>query len=118
VRLCRKWKPHKKYIEGKANGDALISSLRTEPDLARGIEITNPASDKQVRAVAASLHAESGRIHLPAPGQMQYPWAKGVLDELVDFPGGTNDDQVDCLTQVVTESLGGGAGYLQRMLYG
>lgn len=46
--------------------------------------------DKLTRALPFSAHAESGRVFL-APGE----WNEAFLEEIVSFPSGKTDDQVD-----------------------
>lgn len=81
-------------VEDKANGPAIVSDLKNSiPGL---IEIP-PDGGKEARASAASPEVEAGNVHLPiSPG-----WVDEYVDELADFPSGTNDDQVDATSQAL-----------------
>lgn len=89
--LILKWpRAHSRYIEEKANGPAIIASLRTEIP---GIIPLKADVSKEARASAASPQVESGNCYLPDPSL--YPWVKDFLLEFEFFPVGENDDQVD-----------------------
>lgn len=55
----------RKLIENKANGPAIISSLRGEID---GIAAVEPEGDKVARAQSEEGTIEAGRVFLPHPG--------------------------------------------------
>jgi predicted phage terminase large subunit-like protein len=54
-----------------------------------------PQGDKQDRLAAQSAKIETGRIVLPK----EAPWLADFLLELLAFPNGRHDDQVDSLSQ-------------------
>jgi predicted phage terminase large subunit-like protein len=81
-------------VENKANGPAVISALKSKVSGMLGIE---PRGSKESRAVAMTPILESGNIHLPA----NEPWLIDFIDECAVFPRGTNDDQVDAMTQAI-----------------
>jgi predicted phage terminase large subunit-like protein len=94
---------HLKLVEDKANGSAVIQSLKEE---IVGFKEVNPEGGKVARAAAASVALESGNWYLPHP--MLYPWVgdpespadkEGFLRECILFPHGSNDDQVDAWSQ-------------------
>lgn len=87
---------HRKLVEDKANGPAVIATLKKEIG---GIIAVTPDGGKTVRAVAAQPYQESGNIWLPNPERAT--WVEDFINELADFPEGDNDDQVDMLTQAV-----------------
>lgn len=94
-RLSARWpKAHVKLVEDKANGPAVIQSLRHEIS---GIIAVNPEGGKESRAAAASPQMESGNWYLPHP--KLFPWVEEFLNECAAFPNGAHDDQVDALTQ-------------------
>lgn len=64
-----------KLVENKANGPAIISSLRDEFS---GIVAVEPEGDKVARALAEQGTLESGHVWLPHPGL----FAPGVLRQL------------------------------------
>ena len=83
-----------KLIEEKANGAAVISTLKHEIP---GIIPIIPTESKYSRAQAVANLVEAGNVHLPA----RAAWTQGLLYELAAFPNGANDDQVDALTQAL-----------------
>ena len=83
-----------KLVEDKANGPAVIQSLRHEIG---GLVEVNPEGGKIARAAAASPQLESGNWYLPHPRLM--PWVEGFIGECAAFPTGANDDQVDAWSQ-------------------
>lgn len=81
-----------KLIEDKANGSAVISVLRH--DLG-GIIGINPEGSKQARVSAVSYDIEAGNVYLPKFAA----FLPQFLEECSSFPNGTNDDQVDAMSQ-------------------
>lgn len=107
-------KAHLKLIEDKANGPAVIQSLRNE---LTGLVEVNPEGSKVGRASSVTPELEAGNWYLPHP--KVYPWvgdpanptSGGFLAESVMFPFGANDDQVDALSMICVrlqkEQIGG-----------
>lgn len=60
-------------------------------------ETLKPVTDKMARARPAQAWMQQGRILLPA----NQPWVEPFKHELLRFPGGTYDDQVDALAWLV-----------------
>lgn len=85
-----------KLIEDKANGPAIMNSLRTD---LHGLLPVQPYGNKIARARAISPLCESGNVVLPHP--QVAPWVRLLIDELAKFPKGANDDQVDSLSQAL-----------------
>ncbi|BDI33423.1 hypothetical protein CCAX7_54740 [Capsulimonas corticalis] len=85
-----------KLVEDKANGPAVISSLKKEIP---GLIPIEPEGDKVSRAHAVTPMCESGNVYLPHPAL--YPWIKVTLDRLTAFPNAAKDDDVDALTQAL-----------------
>ena len=56
-----------------------------------------PDKDKVSRVYAASPMLESGRVWLPSNKR----WADELMEELITFPHGRHDDQVDALVMAV-----------------
>lgn len=98
--LSTKWpQTAAKYVEDKANGSAIIDALQqTLP----GLIPVNPRDGKQARANAVTPLIEAGNIYLPTPALAS--WAENLLEELAVFPNGTHDDQVDALTQALSQT--------------
>ncbi|MFM7012034.1 MAG: phage terminase large subunit [Betaproteobacteria bacterium] len=95
VRFCNAWPDvTAKLIEDKANGPAIIDSLREEIS---GIIAINPTDSKMARVEAVSAQFESGNVFLPEGGE----WVHGFIEEFLMFPNAKHDDQVDCATQAL-----------------
>ena len=92
--LYRKHVPDVCIIEKKASGQSLIQDLRRS-----GLPIREyiPDKDKISRVYAASPMLESGRVWIPRKKK----WADELLTEMLQFPHGAHDDQVDALTMAV-----------------
>jgi predicted phage terminase large subunit-like protein len=94
-RLSGQWpNAHLKLVEDKANGPAVIQSLKHEIG---GLVEVNPEGGKLSRAAAASPQLESGNWYLPHP--MLKDWVDGFITECATFPSGAHDDQVDAWSQ-------------------
>lgn len=85
-----------KLVEKKANGAAVIDSLKDEIS---GIVDINPTESKIARANAITPFMEAGNVWFPHPDEQ--PWVNELITELLAFPNGANDDQVDALTQAL-----------------
>jgi predicted phage terminase large subunit-like protein len=95
----------RKFVEDKANGPAVISSLKHE---ITGIIPSKPKASKTARAEAASPFIEAGNFYIPTQRLATiHPAlvfdAEGFIDEHTAFPFGAHDDQVDGTTQYVKE---------------
>jgi predicted phage terminase large subunit-like protein len=95
---------HKHLVEKKANGAAMISSLKGQFD---DIDAVNPTASKEVRARATTATIEHGHVFLPLPEETPWMERDKFMDEFRDFPSGVHDDQVDVLTQYLNEFNGG-----------
>jgi predicted phage terminase large subunit-like protein len=56
-------------------------------------------ADKLSRAIPATVLMEAGQIYLPEGA----PWVDAFIEELLAFPHGAHDDQVDVLAYAVIE---------------
>lgn len=83
-------------IEDAGSGISLIQELRDEGQV-RPIAI-KPDRDKISRLEGQSAVIEAGRVFLPAKA----PWLDEFLAEVLAFPYGRFDDQVDSLSQFLT----------------
>lgn len=93
------------YIEPKASGISTIQQLKTET-LSNGsklnvMESEAPKEDKVTRAKAVSAIVESGRVYL----LKNAPWVEDFLQEVKSFPNSAHDDDVDCLTAILSREL-------------
>jgi predicted phage terminase large subunit-like protein len=89
-----------KLVEDKANGPAVISTLKTKIP---GLIAVEPRGSKEARASAVSPSIEAGNVFLPAPSLA--PWVNDFIEECAAFPRGANDDQVDAMTQALDRML-------------
>jgi predicted phage terminase large subunit-like protein len=89
-----RWKPDAVLIEDKGSGTSLIQDLRADRVHAIAIK---PEGDKVVRMSACSARIEAGSVFLPRNA----PWLGEFKAELLAFPHGTHDDQVDALSQLI-----------------
>ena len=83
-----------KLIEDKANGPAIIDTLKNKIP---GLIPVEPDGSKVARAHATSALWMAGNVLIPANA----PWRPDYVSELVQFPAGGNDDQVDGSTQAL-----------------
>lgn len=83
-------------VEDKANGPAIISTLRNEIG---GLIPVEPEGDKTARLRAVSPQAESGNVYLPHPAIA--PWVWDFIEELAAAPKGEYDDQADAFSQAL-----------------
>ena len=91
-----------KIIEDKANGPAVIASLRKRVS---GIVPEEPQGSKEARARAVSPLVEAKNVWLPAAALPGSAWVGGFIEECAGFPTATNDDQVDAFTQGLNRLL-------------
>lgn len=100
VKFADKWpQVRRKLVEDKANGPAIISTLKKHIS---GIVPITPKESKEARAFAVTTLFEAGNVFLP-PVDM-YPWVKSeLLPELLSFPAAAHDDMVDSLTQALSD---------------
>ena len=101
--MAKRWpKATTKLIEDKANGSAIIETLRSKVS---GILPVNPAGGKVARVAAASPYIEAGNVWLP----MHAPWRNTFVGEACSFPNAPHDDGIDMLSYLILR-LGGRIG--------
>lgn len=99
--LAAKWpQATLKLVEDKANGTAVINSLRRQVS---GLIPVEPDGSKEARARAVTPFVEAGSIWLPAPEIA--PWVGEFIDEHAGFPNASHDDQVDACSQAINRML-------------
>ena len=81
-------------IENKGSGQSLLQDLRSQRIHAISME---PEGDKILRMSAQTAPIEAGAIHLPKSA----PWLETFKQELLAFPAGRHDDQVDAFSQAL-----------------
>lgn len=107
-----KWpKAIAKLIEDAANGPAVFSALKNRIP---GIVLVKPGGGKEARANAVSPILEAGNFYLPHPEMV--PWAGALEANLLAFPSGSVDDDVDAVTHgLVRLHLSDSERYVQAM---
>ena len=91
----------RKLIEDKANGTAVINTLKKHIS---GIVAITPKESKVARASATSTLWEAHNIYIP--DKIKNRWVElEYEDELLKFPGGLHDDQVDCTSQALNDLM-------------
>ena len=88
----------RKLIEDKANGPAIMDSLKAEIS---GMIPVEPDGSKIARAHAITAEWEAGNVWLPHPDIA--PWITEWIDEVTTFPAAANDDRVDAMTQALRD---------------
>lgn len=90
---AKQWEPQAILIEDKASGQQLLQDMRRETALP--VIRVNPKNDKVTRFAAISAMIEAGKVFLPERAR----WLADFEREIMDFPNGNHDDQVDALSQ-------------------
>lgn len=88
------------YIEDKANGSAIMNTIRSSIS---GIIPVVPKGDKVTRANVVVPFFEAGNIYVPHPSWQ--PWVKTMLEEWIQFPYRLHDDEVDSMTQALSQEV-------------
>lgn len=115
--MVRKWpQATAKLVEDKANGTAIIDTLKSK---ITGIIAITPTESKYARANAVAPVIEAGNVLLPSAEIAMFD-PEGLIDEAAAFPHDSHDDQVDATSQALARLLLDGSGamawiaYLQR----
>lgn len=82
------------YIEDKANGSAIIQTLRNE---ILGIMPVTPDASKESRVQAVSFTIEAGNVYLPRDKKITWEF----VDQCSSFPNGKHDDMVDSMSMAI-----------------
>ena len=100
VAASQKWpRVTRKLVEDKANGSAIISTLKRKVS---GIIPITPKESKEARASAVTTLWEAKNVFLPPKDR--FPWVeKEFVPELLEFPAGAHDDCVDSMSQALTD---------------
>ena len=91
VALAGQWQVDLVIVEDTSSGMGLIQMLREQSRL--DVVGRKPDTDKETRMCRQQGRFEAGRILLPNDA----PWLAEFENELLAFPGGRYDDQVDAL---------------------
>ncbi len=82
-------------IEDAGSGSSLLQDIR-DPDIPRPIPV-KPHNDKVMRMSAETPQIEAGQVFIPEAA----PWLSDFQAEVMQFPYGRHDDQVDSLSQAL-----------------
>ncbi len=114
--MAAKWpQATAKYVEDKANGTAVLSTLKSKIP---GLVAVSPTDSKYGRATAVAPFLEAGNVHVPDPDVALFDPA-GLIDEAAGFPNAAHDDQVDTATQALQRLLLGfhtGASFMDELV--
>lgn len=91
---ARHWSANTLLIENKGSGQSLIQEMRRTPGAPQPIAI-GVHKDKATRLSAVSSMIEQGQVFLPKTAA----WLDDFRSELLQFPNGRHDDQVDSMSQ-------------------
>jgi predicted phage terminase large subunit-like protein len=91
---ARQWCATSVLIESKVSGISLIQDLRKSPGGVQPISIS-VHKDKASRLATVSAMIEARQVFLPKAA----PWLDDFRSELLQFPHGRYDDQVDSMSQ-------------------
>jgi predicted phage terminase large subunit-like protein len=86
------------YVEDTANGAPLVQELKRETTLP--IRALKVSSSKVARFEAITGVLEAKRVQFPD----EAPWLSDFLREILAFPNGRHDDQVDAFTHVLEQA--------------
>lgn len=94
IALHERWRPLATLVEDKGSGTSLLQELR-----ATGLPAIpfQPSGDKVMRMHAQSVRFEAQSVYLPRAA----PWLDELVAELLSFPVGRHDDQVDSISQAL-----------------
>jgi len=109
LRAVKDYRITRILIEDKANGPAIIDTLKAKIP---GIIAINPRGGKESRAMAIEPDVESGGVLLPEGAH----WNEAFIEELAQFPNGANDDRVDALSQMLIYLLKSNSVHRASML--
>ena len=94
LRMSARWPQTSRiYVEKKANGAALLNTLRKRASLIKPVE---PQGSKEVRALAVQPTVDEGNVAI-----LDTVLDQKMLQEFRDFPFGKHDDDVDAFTQAI-----------------
>ena len=92
----------RKLMEDKANGPAIMQILKRKVP---GMIPVQVEADKPARARAAVPYMAGGNVYFPHP--LVFPWVLPMIQELLDFPFGKYDDDVDSFSQYIQQIVVG-----------
>ena len=97
ARMHQKWQCNGSAVELAANGHAIVDSLQTAIPAVYGVKVGN--NGKIARTRASSPQIQAGNVLLPKHER----WSAEVVEEHAAFPLGKHDDQVDAMSQGLSQ---------------
>ena len=94
IEAHRLWRPTRVLVEDTGVGTSLIHELREARIDAIAV---NATQGKEHRASGQTAKFEAKRVWFPKSA----PWLPALMTELLAFPGGHHDDQVDSIVQML-----------------
>jgi predicted phage terminase large subunit-like protein len=96
------WQPDSVIVEAKASGQPLIDEMRRSGIFVQDFS-PGKGQDKIARLNAVSDMFSAGQVWFP-----ETQWATEVVEELLAFPAGEHDDDVDACTLALRRARSGG----------
>jgi predicted phage terminase large subunit-like protein len=96
------WKPESVVVEAKASGHPLIDEMRRSGIFVQDYS-PGKGQDKIARLNAVSDMFSSGHVWFP-----ETAWASATVEEILAFPSGEHDDEVDAMTLALMRIRKGG----------
>ena len=96
------WQPDSVIVEAKASGQPLIDEMRRSGIFVQDFS-PGKGQDKIARLNSVSDLFASGHVWFPETG-----WAAATVEEILAFPSGEHDDEVDTMTLALARVRNGG----------
>ena len=96
------WQPDSVVVEAKASGQPLIDEMRRSGIFVQDFS-PGKGQDKIARLNAVSDMFASGQVWFP-----ETSWASATVEEILAFPAGEHDDEVDTMTLALMRVRKGG----------
>jgi predicted phage terminase large subunit-like protein len=107
LNLCSRW-PSNTLVMGFEDGqiyraiEALLKKRMRERQMYPSIQVLKPITDKLARGRALQGRMQQGMVSFSSVGQ----WYDDIRTEMLRFPAGVHDDQVDALAWMTTMVVG------------
>jgi predicted phage terminase large subunit-like protein len=96
------WEPDSVIVEAKASGQPLIDEMRRSGIFVQDFS-PGKGQDKIARLNAVADMFSAGHVWFP-----ETAWAHAVVEEIIAFPAGEHDDEVDACTLALRRARNGG----------